>query len=84
MLRGGKWAGAQVVPHQWVSRITKVFTPVYDMNPSRMRRGSFGYGFMWWVFDGPKTPKKMRGAYTAMGAFGQFLTVIPALDLALG
>jgi len=36
---------------------------------------------MWWVWDGPAVPEAFRGAYTGRGAWGQFITVIPSLDM---
>ena len=44
---------------------------------------SFGYGYMWWVWGGPTAVGAYRGAYTARGAFGQFITVLPELDLVI-
>ena len=45
--------------------------------------GYFGYGYMWWVWDGPKAIGPFEGAYTARGAWGQYITVFPKLDLVL-
>ena len=49
--------------------------------PSRIRRDRVGYGYLWWVFDGPWNTGPYEGAYTGIGAIGQFITVIPKLDL---
>ena len=38
---------------------------------------------MWWVWDGPNSPGPFEGAYTARGAGGQFITVLPQLDLVI-
>ena len=85
MLRGGEWAGKQVVSRQWTDRITSLVTPLNEMNPPRHRAlGTgmrWGYGYMWWVWDAPRSPGPYRGAYTGMGAGGQFITVLPELDL---
>ena len=81
MLREGKWAGKQVVPRDWVRVSTRVFTPVTQMNPERRRTGPFGYGYLWWVWDGPAATGPYRGAYTGLGAVGQHITVLPELDL---
>jgi CubicO group peptidase (beta-lactamase class C family) len=40
-----------------------------------------GYGLLWWTFDEAAAGTPLHGAYTASGAFGQFVTVIPALDM---
>lgn len=81
MLRGGTWNGTPVVPADWVRESTRAFTPVTEMNPVRRREGPFGYGYLWWVWDGPQATGPYRGAYTGLGAVGQHITVLPALDL---
>jgi CubicO group peptidase (beta-lactamase class C family) len=81
MLREGNWAGRQVVPREWVRESTRAITPVTEMNPARHREGPFGYGYLWWVWDGPRAVGPYRGAYTGLGAVGQQIAVLPALDL---
>jgi hypothetical protein len=51
------------------------------MNPASHRKGPFGYGYLWWVWDGPWATGPYAGAYTGLGAVGQHITVLPALDL---
>lgn len=81
MLRHGNWNGQQVVPVEWVHESTRPITPVHEMNPERRRSGPWGYGYLWWVWDGPTTPPEYQGAYTGLGAVGQHIAVLPALDL---
>lgn len=81
MLREGNWAGNQLVPRDWVREISKAQTPVAQMNPERRRSGPWGYGYLWWVWDGSSAAGPYRGAYTGLGAVGQHITVMPALDL---
>jgi CubicO group peptidase (beta-lactamase class C family) len=88
MLREGRWAGnIQVVSRDWVRRITSLVTPLNEMNPPSYRAlGSgtrWGYGYMWWVWDAPNSPGPFAGAYTGMGAGGQFITVLPQLDMVI-
>jgi CubicO group peptidase (beta-lactamase class C family) len=83
MLREGRWENKQIVPQDWVRRISSVVTPLEEMNPVRRRDGYFGYGCMWWVLDGPRTVGTFEGAYTARGAVGQWITVMPAVDLVI-
>jgi CubicO group peptidase (beta-lactamase class C family) len=80
MLRQGNWNGKQVVSKQWAKRIASVVTPLEQMNPERLRDNEFAYGYMWWVWDGPEAQGPYEGAYTARGAWGQYITVLPALD----
>ena len=81
MLRGGIWREERVLPQGWAERISSVVTPSEEMNPESRRGGEFGYGTMWWVWDGPAVPEGFAGAYTGRGAYGQFITVIPSLDM---
>ena len=81
MLRGGKWNDTQVIPAEWATQIVSIVTPLQEMNPVSRRSGYFGYGIMWWIWDGYANKDAFKGAYTAMGAYGQFITVLPALDM---
>jgi CubicO group peptidase (beta-lactamase class C family) len=81
MLREGDWNGRQVISKEWARQIASVVTPVHEMNPARRRDGYFGYGYMWWVWDGPRAVGPFKGAYSAVGAVGQWITVLPAVDL---
>jgi len=81
MLREGNWAGQQVVPRDWAKKISTVVTRLEEMNPPTFRKGRLGYGYLWWIFDGPEAVGPYEGAYTGSGAGGQFITVLPKLDL---
>jgi len=81
MLREGNWNGRQLVPREWVRESTRAITPVTEMNPEPRRAGPFGYGYLWWVWDGPAAAGPYRGAYTGLGAVGQHISVLPQLDL---
>ncbi|HSM04036.1 MAG TPA: serine hydrolase [Longimicrobiales bacterium] len=81
MLNEGTWEGEQIVSRDWANRIVDVVTPLEEMNPVGRRGGYFGYGYMWWVWDGPRAVGPFEGAYTARGAWGQWITVFPAVDL---
>jgi CubicO group peptidase (beta-lactamase class C family) len=87
MLRQGNWAGQQVVSREWARRITSLVTPLNEINPPELRSlgtGSrWGYGYMWWVWDAPNSPGPFEGAYTGMGAGGQYITVLPKLDMVI-
>jgi len=83
MLNEGNWNGTQVISREWANRIVSVVTPLEEMNPVNRRDGYFGYGYMWWVWDGPRALGPFEGAYTARGAIGQWITVFPALDLVI-
>lgn len=89
MLADGNWAGKQVMPKGWSTGITALVTPASEIHPiqiSLRTQGSlWGYGMLWWVWDAPNWPGIItgpyQGAYTAMGANGQYITVLPAMKL---
>ena len=83
MLNEGNRDGKQVISREWANRIVSVVTPLEEMNPIGRRDGYFGYGYMWWLWDGPKAVGPFEGAYTARGAIGQWITVLPAIDLVI-
>ncbi|HSG47501.1 MAG TPA: serine hydrolase, partial [Longimicrobiales bacterium] len=83
MLHEGNWNGRQVISRDWARRIVSVVTPLEEMNPVGRRDGYFGYGYMSWVWDGPRAVGPFEGAYTGRGAIGQWITVLPALDLVI-
>jgi hypothetical protein len=48
--------------------------------------GRWGYGVLWWAWDAPKYPSDFmtgpyQGAFSAMGAGGQYITVFPFNDI---
>jgi CubicO group peptidase (beta-lactamase class C family) len=82
MLREGRWAQRQVVPRWWVHASTRVVTPSREVARTSPFIAGLGYGDLWWIFDGPPfegTP--LEGGYTASGAYGQYITVVPRLDI---
>lgn len=88
MLRGGRWNGVQVLPEGWSARITSLVTPHDALLPDRKRRidaagERWGYGWMWWVWDAARPEDPMAGAYSARGLGGQFIVVIPGMDLVI-
>jgi CubicO group peptidase (beta-lactamase class C family) len=83
MLREGAWGDRQVVPRDWVRRIVTPVTHVAQMNPPNYRQGPFGYGYLWWVWDSSWNTGPYSSAYTGIGAFGQFITVLPKLDMVI-
>jgi CubicO group peptidase (beta-lactamase class C family) len=80
MLRNGVWNGKQIIPADWVKESTSYFSDatIYKFD---------GYGYMWWVAkDHNKYPdlpnvKLAEGTYSARGAGGHYLIVIPKYDM---
>ena len=82
MLQKGKWNGKQIISEEWVRKSTTAVTPVEKMNPEVMKYGEFGYAYMWWIWDDEEDKLGVfEGAYTARGAYGQYITVIPELQM---
>jgi CubicO group peptidase (beta-lactamase class C family) len=81
MLRKGKWKNTQVLPENWVVTTTRPFTTYKEAEQNKTAYFHFGYGYLWWVWDAPYNKGIYEGAYSATGAFGQFITVLPKLDL---
>ena len=85
MLRNGKWGEQQVIPASWVGRSTRTVTPPADMNPPGIRAQALalgqGYSFLWWNRIRPDTTDVFHGSYAAEGAFGQYILVVPKLDM---
>jgi CubicO group peptidase (beta-lactamase class C family) len=82
MLRNGRWKDRQVIDRDWVKRSTSLITSAAEVTRTSPFIAGLGYGYLWWIFD-PLYFKgsPLAGAYTASGALGQYITVIPQLDM---
>jgi CubicO group peptidase (beta-lactamase class C family) len=82
MLREGKWKNKQVVPADWVRESTR-----YHSDATLY--GADGYGYMWWVArDHNKFPHLPNtdipeGSYSARGAGGHYILVIPERNMVI-
>jgi len=83
MLQKGMWNEKQIIPKTWIDEILQVSTKRENMNPLSKRSGMFSYGYLWWIFDHNKCGKIYEGAFTAAGYFGQYITVLPELDIVI-
>jgi CubicO group peptidase (beta-lactamase class C family) len=78
-LNHGRWRDQQIVPASWVDKSSHAFEMVQFHGVD-----TGGYEYLWWVeyggahFPGVRVPP---GTYSARGAGGQFLVVIPARNL---
>lgn len=76
-LRNGLWKGRQIVPPAWVKESTTSYSDA---------GASGGYGYLWWVaVNGRHLPgvELPDGSYSARGAGGHYILVIPAYDLVI-
>jgi CubicO group peptidase (beta-lactamase class C family) len=85
MLNKGKWNEKQVVSKEWIEKITTTVTSTETLNERYGRNKAspfqFSYGYMWWLLDNFKHHPDFEGAYTASGWGGQYITVIPKLNI---
>lgn len=87
MLQEGEWEGKQLIPKEWVRKTTTTVTPFETLverygaaDPDDLH---MSYGYMWWLFDNYQGKPAYRGAYSAIGYGGQYITVFPELDLVI-
>jgi hypothetical protein len=64
-LNGGFWDGSQVIPAHWVAASVEKHIDV-EQGPN--------YGYQWWIYPS-------LDAYAARGLGGQFIFVLPDLDM---
>lgn len=82
MLRQGQWDGQQIVPADWVEESTSYHSDatLYACD---------GYGYMWWVakshnkFSHLPGVDLKEGTYSARGAGGHYVLVIPDRDMVI-
>jgi CubicO group peptidase (beta-lactamase class C family) len=78
--RGGRWRDRQIVPAEWVAESTVSYSPA----TTEGGRLYAGYGYMWWTeiqglhLENAALPK---GSFSARGAGGHYILVVPAWDL---
>jgi CubicO group peptidase (beta-lactamase class C family) len=66
-LNNGTWDGEQVVPGEWVQQSAATQVTFNDYS---------GYSYQWWT-----NPTEIVDVYSAQGYQGQFIFVIPSLDM---
>ena len=75
--RNGRWGWRQVVPATWVRESVTSYSDAGR---------SGGYGYMWWVAVGGRHLPDVTmpdGSYSARGAGGHYILVVPAYDLVI-
>jgi len=82
MLNEGQWNGREIIPRDWVRQSTR-----YHSDAALY--GSDGYGYMWWVArDHNKYPHLPNvtlpeGGYSARGAGGHYLLILPTHNMVI-
>ena len=89
-LNGGRWDGKEVLPAEWVKESTAEHVKAdYSVSADEevpeswawafLKDGNFtGYGYLWWRRD-----TRGHETFVALGYGGQFILVIPDLELAI-
>jgi CubicO group peptidase (beta-lactamase class C family) len=80
-LRHGRWNGKQIVPEAWVEKSTHTSEMVTVNGLGEVG----GYEYLWWVeYGGVHFPEAtLPGMFSARGANGHYILVIPTLDLVI-
>jgi len=79
MLNNGRWNDVQVIDSAWVKESTQSYSNTHN------RR--YGYGYLWWIphdpakYNGEVLKNLPAGSFSAHGAKGQYLMVIPAYNM---
>lgn len=73
LLQRGRSGRVQVVPESWVQA---TMTPQFDWRDTYGAQHDTTYGYLWWLAEPPS-----REAAFAWGYGGQFVYVVPSLDL---
>lgn len=80
--RGGRWGAQQVVPAAWVAECIRGCSAATTTNG----QVHAGYGYLWWTdWEGTNLENVTLppGTFSARGAGGHYVLVVPALDLVI-
>jgi CubicO group peptidase (beta-lactamase class C family) len=77
----GRWGGKQIVPADWIYKSSHTNEMVYGSN----KKAISGYEYLWWVeYQGHLMgPATLPGMFSAIGAGGHYILVIPSLDMVI-
>ncbi|UCH10288.1 MAG: serine hydrolase, partial [Fidelibacterota bacterium] len=74
VLNKGNWEGEQLISEDWIEQATSIQTLQYPGQPEDSTDPF--YGFYWWIYP-------HLGAFTALGAGGQFIFIVPDKSLVI-
>ncbi len=79
-LNHGRWKTHQIVPRDWIDKSTHAAEMVHVGNVN-----AGGYEYLWWVeYGGVHLGEAtLPGMYSAQGAGGHYILVIPSLDMVI-
>lgn len=79
-LNQGRWLGSQLIPQQWVRQSTRAHITAGPDTAGNL----YDYGYQWWRFharDPTVKDLKINDVYFSWGYGGQFIFVVPHLEL---
>ena len=77
VLRRGRWGDRQLVPSRWIDTSTAALSRGPELIFSSFNSG---YGYFWWTFPTYRGGSD-AGVIAASGSGGQWIFVVPSLDL---
>ena len=87
MLNEGAWDGKQLLSKEWIKKTTSAVTPAETIAERYGQPGvddvHMSYGYMWWLIEKYKGKKEYEGGYSAIGYGGQYITVLPEIDVVI-
>ncbi len=85
MLDKGQWNGEQLIPSSWYDWSVSPITSVDEVNARYGQQGPNGvpmaYGSYWWLLQDDPDKDYDAGAFSATGWGGQFITVLPEVNM---
>ncbi len=86
MLNKGKWENKQIIDEKWINEMVtpkSTFDELDKIAPFLKKSGrTDSYGYMWWLLEDTNN-RQLKGAYSAQGAYGQNITVLPEMNTVL-
>ncbi len=75
----GKWEDKQLIPEEWIRKITTDYTVTNIKNYER-----YGHGYLWWILSENYAEGLLPdGCFVATGAWGQRILVIPGWNMVI-
>lgn len=89
-LNDGVWEGKRLLPEGWVTYSTTLAPAYLTTELSEKEKDDPTYGALWWLNTGlpeknlpPAFPDAPRDLFLADGHWGQFIIIIPSLDMVI-
>lgn len=76
-LNDGKWDGRQIIPSAWVRDSVTPDAPHLQPGDNPDSSSPLGYGYQWWVPEGPE------GDFLAIGIYNQFIYIHPGHNVVI-